>query len=361
MRVVKVGVDARALSGNRGIARYLRGMLAALAAARPDDEYRLLLPRGGPAEVPPGCVAVRDPRPGRLLFGSAALTGRPRIDRLLGDGLDVVWAPAPAPLALSPGVPFVLTVHDLSFAARPRDFTPYERLWHRLARPRRQVARAARVLADSAATRDELVARYGADPERITVVPPGVDDPAPGTAGGTTVLRARPYLLAVGALEPRKAPGVLAEAYRRARAQGLDADLVVAGEGRCANLLTGPGVVRLGSVGDRELDGLYRGAVAVVLPSYLEGFGYPPLEAALRGTPSVVSDLPVFHETLGEAALRVPPGDPQPLADALCRIAADPALREALAHRAQAAAAGFTWSRAAAATRAVLAEAAAVP
>lgn len=359
MRAVKVGVDARALSGNRGIARYLRGMLGALAAARPDDEYRLLLPRGGPAVVPPGCVAVRDPRPGRILFGAAALTGRPRIDRLLGDGLDVVWAPAPAPLALSPGVPFVLTVHDLSFAVRPRDFTPYERLWHRLARPRRQVERAARVLADSAATRDELVARYGADPERITVVPPGVDAPAPGTAAPAS--RVRPYLLAVGALEPRKAPGVLAEAYRRARAQGLDADLVVAGEGRRAHLLTGPGVVRLGSVGDRELDGLYRGAVAVVLPSYLEGFGYPPLEAALRGTPSVVSDLPVFHETLGEAALRVPPGDPQALADALCRIVADGALRDALAHRAQAAAGGFTWSRAAAATRAVLAEAAAVP
>lgn len=359
---MKVGVDARALSGNRGIARYLRGLLTALAAERPDDEYRLLLPRGGPAAVPAGCVAVRDPRPGRILFGSAALTGRPRIDRLLGGDLDVIWAPAPAPLALSRGVPFVLTVHDLSFAVRPRDFTRYERLWHRLARPRRQVARAARVLADSAATRDDLVARYGADPERITVVPPGVDPPAPeAEARDAAAGRSRRYLLAVGALEPRKAPGVLAEAYRLARAQGLDADLVVAGEGRCADVLTGPGITRLGSVGDRELDRLYRGALAVVLPSYLEGFGYPPLEAALRGTPSVVSDLPVFHETVGEGALRVPPGDAQALAAALRTIADDAGLREALAHRARGAAAAFTWSRAAAATRAVLAEAAAVP
>ena len=50
--------------------------------------------------------------------------------------MDVVWAPTIAPLSLSPGVPFVLTIQDLSFELRPGDFTAYERLWHRLARPR---------------------------------------------------------------------------------------------------------------------------------------------------------------------------------------------------------------------------------
>ena len=61
--------------------------------------------------------------PGRLAYASAALLRRPRLDRIAG-GCDVVWAPAPAPLAVSPGVPLVMTVHDLSFEHRPRDYTP---------------------------------------------------------------------------------------------------------------------------------------------------------------------------------------------------------------------------------------------
>ena len=60
------------------------------------------------------------------------------------------------------------------------------------------------------------------------------------------------------------------------------------------------------------------------MPSRLEGFGFPPLEAALAGTPSVVSDLPVFRETLGDdGALFVPVDDPDALADALLAVAAD--------------------------------------
>jgi hypothetical protein len=61
---------------------------------------------------------VRHPLPGRALFGAAAVVRRPRLDRLLGR-IDVLWAPAPAPLAASPGVPLVLTVHDRSFEVRP--------------------------------------------------------------------------------------------------------------------------------------------------------------------------------------------------------------------------------------------------
>ena len=68
------------------------------------------------------------PLPARVLFGAAALARRPRLDALLG-GCDVVWAPAPAPLAVG-ATPFVLTVHDRSWEERPQDFTRYERLWH---------------------------------------------------------------------------------------------------------------------------------------------------------------------------------------------------------------------------------------
>jgi glycosyltransferase involved in cell wall biosynthesis len=346
---MRVGVDARHLTAGRGVARYTRSLLGALAAAFPADEWLAFVPGRAPVRAPPpGVRLVRHPLPGRALFGAAAVARRPRLDRLLG-GVDVVWAPAPAPLAVSPGVPLVLTVHDRSFEERPGDFTAYERLWHRLARPRAVAARAAALVCDTEAGRADLARAWGVE---ATVVSPGpLATPAPAPDG------ARPYLLFVGALEPRKAPDVLAAAYERARAGGLEAELVVVGDGRVP--LAGPGIVRRPPpADDAALAALYAGALAVVAPSWLEGFGLPPVEAAALGTPSVVSDLPVFAETLGAGALRVPPGDATALAAALSRIERDAALRERLGAAAREAAARYDWTRAAHELHAVLARAA---
>jgi len=354
---MRVGVDARHLTAGRGVARYTRALLGALAAAHPEDEWLAFVPGRAPVRrVPAGVRLVRHPLPGRALFGAAAVTGRPRLDGLLGGGVDVVWAPAPAPLAVSPGVPLVLTVHDRSFEERPADFTLYERVWHRLARPRALARRAAAVVCDTSAGRDDLARAWRVE---ATVVSPGpLIDRTERARARAAVNGGAPYLLFVGALEPRKAPDVLADAYARARARGLEAELVVLGEGRVP--IGGAGVRRVPpAADDRELAALYAGALAVVAPSWLEGFGLPPVEAAALGTPSVVTDLPVFAETLGAGALRVAPGDAAGLADALVRIAADDALRAELGAAARQSAVRYDWGRSAQAMHAVLAAAAA--
>ena len=345
---MKVGVDGRSLVGGgaRGVAHYTAALLEALASAYPEDEYRVLLPRGE-ATVPAGVVAVRHALPARVLFGAAAVAGRPRLDALLG-GCDVVWAPAPAPLALG-ATPFVLTVHDRSWEVRPQDFTRYERLWHAAARPRRLARRAARVLCDTEAVRGELIREWGLEPERVRTAPL-----APRRLAGAAAPSAHPYFLSVGALEPRKAPDVLVAGFRLARERGLEAELIVAGDGRVD--VEAPGVRRLGHVED--LGSLYAGALAVVLPSWLEGFGLTPVEGIAAGTPAIVSDLPVLREVLGDGALYVQPGDAAGLADALLRVAADPALRERLLAAGREAIAPLSWAETARRTRAVLAEAA---
>src|SRR3954452_6605380 len=112
---------------------------------------------------------------------------------MLCDGADVVWIPAPAPVA--PGrAPYVLTIHDLSFEDRPRDFTAYERLWHRLARPGRLAGNARRVIAVSEATAAQPARRH----PRATVILSGVAhlSHAPPPQGAPA------YFLSVGALEP---------------------------------------------------------------------------------------------------------------------------------------------------------------
>lgn len=342
---MRVGVDGRSLVGGgaRGVAHYTGALLEALAAEFPDDEYRVLLPRGR-AAVPRGVVPVRHPLPARALFGAAAVAGRPRLDDLLD--ADVLLLPAPAPVAVG-ATPYVLTVHDRSWEQRPEDFTRYERAWHAAARPRRLARRAARVLTDTEAVRQDLVRAWGLVPDRVRAVPLAPRRFPPGDAVPST-------FLFVGALEPRKAPDLLVDAFLRARSRGLEAELVVVGEGRLDP--RGPGVRRLGRVDD--LGALYASALAVVLPSWLEGFGLPPVEGLAAGAPAIVSDLPVFREVLGDGALYVPPGDAEALADSLLALAQDPALRARLLEAGRAKIAPLSWAETARRTRAVLAEAA---
>jgi glycosyltransferase involved in cell wall biosynthesis len=344
-----IGVDGRSLGGaERGIGRYARRTLTALVAARAGDEVRVLTPPD--AEPVPGAARV-PARGGRAAAAAAALTGRPALDRVLGEP-DVVWAPAPRPLAPPRRAGFVLTIHDLSWAERPGDFTPYERLWHRAMRPGRLARAADRVLFDTAAVRDAAAARYGVDPARTRIAPPGVDPPAPGVLPSGLPGE---FVLFAGALEPRKAPEVAVEAVRLAREQGLRAELVVVGGGRLAPGLAGPGVHLLGRVEDTALHALYAAALALVVPSRLEGYGLGPLEALAHGTPSVVSDLAVLRETLGDAALRAAPGDPAAFAAALLRLEREPGLRGRLAASAPPAP---TWEATAAAVGRALEEAA---
>jgi glycosyltransferase involved in cell wall biosynthesis len=357
-------MDGRHLreSARRGVSRYTRLLLGELAEEFPGDEWVAVAP--GARELPAGAELRAGGLPRRPLFGAAALAGRPRLDRL-ARGCDVAWLPAPAPVALSRAVPLVLTVHDLSFEHRPADYGRYERAWHRLARPRELARRATRVIAVSDAVRADLLEEWGLPPQRVVTVRSGPGSPPAPPGCETPGVRpsllspARPFFLAAGALEPRKQPLVLAEAHRLARADGLESELVFAGEGPLAAALERAGATVLGRVSDTDLDLLYREALALACVSREEGFGLTPLEAAARGTPAVVCDLPVFAETLGSAALRVPSGDPRALADALLRLEREPALRDRLATAAAAAAARLSWTRAAHETHAVLAAAAA--
>jgi glycosyltransferase involved in cell wall biosynthesis len=354
---MRVAVDGRSLGERgRGVARYLAGMLSALPAGL---ELRVVLPRG--AVLPPGLganvVGVRHAAPSRMLHGAAAIARRPRLERI-ADGADLVWLPAPAPVAVGRGTPMALTLHDLSFLERPGDFTSYERLWHRLARPRALARRAARVMAVSEDTARRARERFGLDPARVCVVPAGPGDRGPRAGpGDVTAARTRHglpdrYFVFVGALEPRKAVDRLVAALPAGEA------LVVVGGGRLADALRGPGVHRVGPVDGAEKAALYAGALAVVLPSWCEGYGYPPLEGYAQGTPAIVSDLPALRETAGAGAVYVPPGDVTALAAALREVAADEALRARLIAGGSAALATRSWEAAGAALHAALEEAA---
>jgi glycosyltransferase-like protein len=173
-------------------------------------------------------------------------------------------------------------------------------------------------------------------------------------------------VLTVGGIEPRKGSLTLLEGFAalRATARELDPLLVLAGgatlfdyrheidrfHGRVAELGLLEHVRVLGSLGDDDLERLYRAADVFAFPSTREGFGLAALEALASGLPVVASDLDVFRTFLIDArsALLVPVGDEDALGAALARIAREPSLRARLRQDGSRLAATRTWDRAAA-------------
>jgi glycosyltransferase involved in cell wall biosynthesis len=187
----------------------------------------------------------------------------------------------------------VVTLHDLSFEADPSSMGLVDRVTFRIVVPR-AARRADQVLVVSERTRRDVELHYGLSPAKVTVTPNGVDPHfAPGGTPGD-------YVLFVGAIQRRKDP-----LAALAAANAVDLRLVVVGpekEPTLAAELRAGGAELRGYVDKDELADLYRGAVALVLPSRHEGFGLPVLEAMACGTPVVISDDPALREVAGDAA-----------------------------------------------------------
>jgi glycosyltransferase involved in cell wall biosynthesis len=356
---VRVGLDWRPTFSKRGgIPVYVRSLVAAYARRFPADDLLLyghrLIRRGesAPRTSPPGARLVTGRLPSRAAEALARLGHG--ADRIVG-GCDVfhmtdyAWL---GPLR----APMLATVHDVLFDELPRCYTPAMRRGLRHV-TRLLVARSARLIVPSVRTKIGLVERYGADPDRVDVVPlapralpaaPAADDvPAP-----------RPYLLGVGTIEPRKNWSRALDAHARVLAGGVDLDFVLVGgpgwlEGDLpARLASSPRVRWEASASDARLAALYRGATAFVYPSLGEGFGLPVVEAMAAGVPVLTSAGTACEESAAGAALTVDPYDVEATADAMRRLAGDDALRAALRARGLARAAALTWERTAEGTRA---------
>jgi glycosyltransferase involved in cell wall biosynthesis len=233
-----------------------------------------------------------------------------------------------------PGIPLVVTVHDLAVLRHPETFNRWTRHYSRSCVPR--VARAAsRIIAVSEFTKRELVDLLATPPEKVTVIPNGVADlfsPDGSAADGD-------YVLTVGTLEPRKNLQRVQEAARLA-----GAELRVAGARGWGDVETAGW---LGRVSDAELVRLYRGAKCVVYASLYEGFGLPIVEAMACGAPVVTSRGGATEETARGAAVLVDPYDPAAIAAGIAEaVERRDELRRLGLERARA----FSWDAAARAT-----------
>jgi glycosyltransferase involved in cell wall biosynthesis len=287
----------------------------------------------------------------RLAGGLAALAREWRAD--------VCHATYIAPFRL-PCVAAV-SVHDVSFRRFPEFFSTRDRLLFAAMLPG-SLKRADAILTLSQHTAREINTFYPGHERKTHVVPAAQDRifrPVDAEVADAVIARCavrRPFLLAVGSIQPRKNLTRLIEAYDGLRRTRPEVQLVIVGPGgfresavrdAIVNRQLSDSVKWLGYVPDDDLVGLYNAAVALVYPSVYEGFGLPVVEAMACGCPVIAANTSSLPEVAGDAALLVDPFQVSSLQDAMQRLVSDDALRAMLRTRALAHVIRFSWRKSA--------------
>ena len=370
-----IGIDAsRAVTAQRtGTEAYAYFLIQALIplAAQHNHQLRLYFNQPPPDDLFPQVAHVN-----RIVIPFSRLWTHVRLAyELQRRPPDVFFTPAHV-IPFTYTGPSAATIHDLGYHYFPE------------AHPRRQLAylrwstrhngrRARHILADSQATKDDLVRLDGLSPDKISVVYPGLD-PAMRRVEDeeeiTAVLHrygiTPPYLLFLSTLQPRKNLVRLIRAYRAAN---LPHQLVLAGKtgwlsqpilDEIANsqppaphsaLRTPHSAILLpGYIADADKAALLSWATAFLYPSLYEGFGFPLLEAQACGVPVLAANSSSLPEIAGEAALLADPLDEPALTAALRRLVEDKPLRQTLIERGLANVQRFTWGETAVRTLHIL-------
>jgi glycosyltransferase involved in cell wall biosynthesis len=246
----------------------------------------------------------------------------------------------------------VATFHDLFVISA--DYSTPEFRERFTAQARDAAARSDLIIAVSAFTARQVEQLLRVEPSRIRVIHHGAR-PIPATV--TSVPR-EPIILSVGAIQRRKNIVRLVEAFERtpqgwqlllAGSFGFDSE---AAQRRIESSSRRQDIQVLGYVSDERLEELYQRASILAFPSLDEGFGMPVLDAMARGLPVLTSNVSAMPEVTGgpEAAILVDPTDSEAIAEGLCKLILDPALRDTLARAGRERAKQFLWERSVEAT-----------
>ncbi len=376
---MRIGIDGGCLANRRGFGRFAREILAALARADSNHEFvvfvdrpsldRVVIPHGIATQVVDVRVApsVAASASGRRSLGDMLAMGR----AVARARLDAIYFPASYsffPVWNAGKV--VVTMHDTLALAHPEWVFPNGS--GRLAWKIKEHAAALvadRIVTVSAAAGRDLAAWFRLPPGRVHVITEGPDatfGPVGDSAASAIALgkyginpQAR-FLLYVGGLSPHKNLFRLITAFDQAKAHHPDCYLVIVGDfsdvfhtqipalrDQVERLGRTRSVHFTGFVPDEDLAHFYRSAYALVQPSLMEGFGLPPVEAMVSGTPVLASTAGSLPEVVGPAGIFFDPFRVDEITRAIVQVLDNPTERDRLAAAALVQARNFTWDRAA--------------
>jgi glycosyltransferase involved in cell wall biosynthesis len=367
---MRIGIDVTsAVTQGGGIGRYTRDLVQALIALDNSNEYRLFsakqpptLPVPDPIPSAPHVKYYPAPVDERWLYRLWYRLRVPLPVQIFTGRLDLFHSPDFVLPPVSGRIPTLLTVHDLSFVHSPDTFP--DKLVSYLNRVVPwSVKRATHILADSLATKQDLIDVWQVPDEKITVLYCGVHErfqPVSDVDRVTAVrqkykLGTLPYLLCVGTVQPRKNYQMLIRAFRPVADQFPHNLIIAGGKGWLYDEMLAEverqglnGRVHfIGFVDDADLPALYSGADLFAMPSLYEGFGLPLLEAMACGVPTISSNVSSLPEVVGETAVQLPPKDEHAWTQSIISLLADEAQCSQLVLMGYQRVKEFTWQKAA--------------
>jgi glycosyltransferase involved in cell wall biosynthesis len=324
-----IGIDARLTYYRKGgISTYMRRLVTALEALDHENRYTVFHSRKATESLVQRFQQAKLWTPCHHRLEPVALSVE-----LARFNLDVLHSADFIP-PLRGARRHVITVHDLNFLHYPQYLTEESRRYYN-GQIERAVRQADHILADSAATKTDLVAMLNVPADKITVHMLGVDEsfrPLPTESlehYRRELVLPEQFLLFVGTFEPRKNIIGLLEAYQMLP----DAPpLVLAGQRgwlfdetmqRIDQMKLAQRVLWRENVSQEALPALYNLASALILPSFYEGFGFPPLEAMACGTVPIVSSRSSLPEVVGDVGALINPDDPATIAEAIRKALTD--------------------------------------
>ncbi len=362
-------IDARPLLDKHptGVSRYARHLLDALFALESDHHYYVFINCAKDSVANrlaqwdnPQVHIVRTKIPSKLLHASIALFGRPYLDRLVAQKarvtIDLVVSLNSHFTRVSPQIPHVLTIHDLSIAINPRWYSRWQRLWHRAIGLHTQIARATMLISVSHNTKQDLMELYDITQEQIVVIPPGIPKPLEAADHvehhDEQSSSQQQTILFLGTLEYRKNILNVIRSFAILKRKHPHAHLILAGNAghgwqEAKRLIKSLGleqsITRHPYVSEARKTQLLSHADVLLYPSFYEGFGLPVIEALHHGTPVVASVGSSFTQAGADAILSVNPWQPDMIAHALDLLLTNQELRTTLAIRATVHLKQFSW------------------
>ncbi len=341
---MQIGIDVHsAHQRTTGIGVYTQNLVAALRALDSDNRY--------------------------ILYGSDRPRNLRTLERIirenaylsvcsLRDGLDILHIPGYSAPLVSRGM-LIVTVHDLIGMIYPENLALMSRFYWGTWLPM-VVSRADTIIADSNNTKKDVMKLLGVREDKIRVIPLAADPKFHPVKDALALAQVKkrfnlekPFVLYVGAIEPRKNLIRVMEAWARVRSRTkVPHQLVITGFQAWAyrevsDLVQRLGIKRdvvfTGYVRDEELPLLYNASELFIFPSLYEGFGMPVLEAMACGVPVLTSNTSSIPEVAGDAAIMVDPTDVEKMAQAIERALEDEVLRERLKQAGPKRAAQFSW------------------
>jgi glycosyltransferase involved in cell wall biosynthesis len=361
---MRIGINARFLAlPYTGIGQYTRNLVRAMAQTKPEFEFLLFTPEMAEVNLPSNCKQIRvaeKPFPSASLqkaYWEHVLVPR-EMER---SNLNLAHFPYPCNPRRRLPFPTIVTVHDVipwklpEYRSRLRS-----KLYHLYARL--ALKKADHLITVSEFSKAEMVKTLKIPAEKIAVILNAPPIPDEKRTYPELTLR-RPFFLYVGGFDPRKNVPLLIHAYQKFIATYSAVDLVVVGgkgkgleslfisdyqERVGGHVLKPKGkIILTNPLSQGELEHLYRQSLALVHPTFYEGFNLTLVEAMAAGIPIIASDIPVHHEVARQAALYVNPHSLNEVGNAMHQLIHDKDLQRRLAQKGLSRAKDFSWNKSA--------------